>query len=56
MFAWEQIESGAYQDPEFLKPFESRGESYSIRENGRESAQLKMIPAENTPAQKERTN
>jgi len=50
LFAWEDVETGAYQDPEFLKPFENLGESVSIRENGRESAQLKLIPAEETPA------
>ena len=49
LFAWEDVESGAYQDPEFLKPFESAGESVAIREGGRESRQLKLIPAESTP-------
>jgi hypothetical protein len=49
LFAWEDVESGAYQDPEFLKPFESAGESVTIREGGRESRQLKLIPAESTP-------
>jgi hypothetical protein len=49
LFAWDDVESGAYQDPEFLKPFESAGESLTIREGGRESRQLKLIPAESTP-------
>ncbi len=49
LFAWEDVESGAYQDPEFLKPFESAGESVTIHEGGRESRQLKLIPAESTP-------
>jgi hypothetical protein len=51
LFAWDDIETGAYQDPDFLKPLENRGESVSIRENSRESAQLKLIPAEDAPAQ-----
>jgi hypothetical protein len=53
LFAWEEVESGAYQDPDFLKTFEVLGERKAIREGSRESAQLKLIPAENkktTPA------
>jgi protocatechuate 3,4-dioxygenase beta subunit len=49
LFAWEDVESGAYQDPEFLKPFESVGEGVTVREGGRESRQLKLIPAESIP-------
>ena len=46
LFAWEEVESGAYQDPDFLKAFEALGERKTIREGSRESAQLKLIPAE----------
>jgi len=49
LFAWEDIEPGAYQDPEFLAPFENQGESVTIREGSRENRQLKLIPAESTP-------
>jgi hypothetical protein len=49
LFAWEDVETGAYQDPEFLKPFEGAGEAVTIREGGRENRQLKLIPAESTP-------
>ena len=49
LFAWEDVENGAYQDPEFLQPFENQGESVGIREGGRENRQLKLIPAESTP-------
>jgi len=49
LFAWEDVEMGAYQDPEFLKPFESRGESVTIREGSHENQQLKLIPADSTP-------
>jgi protocatechuate 3,4-dioxygenase beta subunit len=45
LFAWEDIEPGAYQDPEFLKPMESLGEAVSIREGSRENSQLKLIPS-----------
>lgn len=50
LFAWEDVENGAYQDPEFLQPFENRGESVTIREGSHEDRQLKLIPAESTPA------
>ena len=46
LFAWEDVEFGAYMDPEFVKPVESLGESVTIREKSRESLQLKLIPAE----------
>ncbi|MGI8741725.1 MAG: carboxypeptidase regulatory-like domain-containing protein [Bryobacteraceae bacterium] len=43
LFAWEQVDFGAYQDPDFLKPYESKGESVSIKENAHESKQIKAI-------------
>lgn len=46
IYAWEEIESGAYEDPAFMKPHESEGESVSIKERGHETVQLKLIPAE----------
>jgi hypothetical protein len=45
LFAWEDVEEGAYQDPEFIKRFETLGEAVVIREDSHESAQLKLIPA-----------
>jgi hypothetical protein len=46
LFAWEDVEPGEWQDPDFLKRFESRGESFSINENGHENAQLKLIASQ----------
>lgn len=46
LFAWEQIEMGAYQDPEFLKRYEEQGEALRVEENSRLGAQLKLIPPE----------
>jgi hypothetical protein len=46
LFAWEDVETGAYEDPEFLKNFEALGESVAIREGGHESKQLKVIVSE----------
>ncbi len=50
LFAWEQIDDGAYQDPEFLKPYENQGQAVTIREGSRETAQLKVIPVADVPA------
>jgi hypothetical protein len=49
LFAWQEVESDAYQDPEFLKPYEVQGQSLTIREGSRENMQLKLIPAEAAP-------
>lgn len=45
-FAWEDVEMGAYMDPEFVKPVENRGQAVSVHEGGREKIQLDLIPAE----------
>jgi protocatechuate 3,4-dioxygenase beta subunit len=46
LFAWEDVEDGAYEDPDYLKAFEALGEPRVIRERSRESAQLKLISDE----------
>jgi hypothetical protein len=46
LFAWEELESGASQDSEFLKTFEAQGQPIAIQESRAESAQLKLIPTE----------
>jgi hypothetical protein len=49
LFAWQEVEGDAYQDPEFLKPYEVQGQSLTVREGSRENTQLKLIPAEGAP-------
>jgi carboxypeptidase family protein len=46
VFAWEDVEPGAYSDPEFLKPLEGNGKNVTVQESGRQSVQLKLIPAD----------
>ena len=46
LFAWEDIEYGAYMDPDFMKPVEEKGESITLRKDSKETVQLKVIPAE----------
>jgi 5-hydroxyisourate hydrolase-like protein (transthyretin family) len=43
LFAWEDVETGAYEDPEFLNGFEGLGESVTIRQGGHESKELTLI-------------
>jgi hypothetical protein len=46
IYAWEDIEPGSYQDPDFMKPHESSGKAVSIKESAHETVQLTAIPAE----------
>jgi hypothetical protein len=52
LFAWQDVDSGAYQDPEFLKPYETRGEAVTMRDGGHETRQLSVIPAGSAPDSK----
>jgi hypothetical protein len=45
LFAWEDVEVNAWQDPDFLKPFEEKGRSVHIEENGRQTVELTSIAA-----------
>jgi hypothetical protein len=44
ILAWENIEAGAYLDPEFLKRYEGMAENLSLKENDRKPVSLKVIP------------
>jgi hypothetical protein len=46
LFAWEEVESDAYLDPEFVQPQESKGEAVTVHEGDRLNVQVKLIPAE----------
>ena len=52
IYAWEDIEPGAYQDPDFMKPHESAGEAVSVKEGSHNSVQLKAVPAEKSGSHK----
>jgi hypothetical protein len=43
-FAWEDIEIGAYMDPDFMKPIEEKGETVSLQEGEQKTLTLKVIP------------
>ena len=46
VYSWEEAEFGAWMDPEFLRPQESRGEPVSIQEGARQAVQVNLIPAD----------
>jgi protocatechuate 3,4-dioxygenase beta subunit len=46
VYAWEEAEYGAWMDPDFMKPLESRGEAVSVSEGGRQAIQVNLIPAD----------
>ena len=43
IFAWEDIENGAWADPEFMRNFDGRGTSVHIDERGRATVNVKVI-------------
>jgi protocatechuate 3,4-dioxygenase beta subunit len=45
VFAWEDLEPGAYYDPEFMKPLEAKGEKVTAEESGRHTVAATLIPA-----------
>jgi hypothetical protein len=47
VLAWEDVENGAWCDPDFVKAFESSGERVHLAENGRKNLTVKLIPAPN---------
>ncbi len=46
LFAWEEIERGAYQDSGFLRRYEEQGEPVEVEEGSRLSVQLRLIRAD----------
>ena len=43
LFSWDEVETGAWEDPDFLKPFESKGVSISFEEGDQKSESLVTI-------------
>ena len=46
VYAWEDVEDGAWMDPDFVKPLESKSVPVTLKESGNESVQVDAIPAE----------
>jgi 5-hydroxyisourate hydrolase-like protein (transthyretin family) len=46
IYAWEDMEAGAYMDPDVIKPVEGKGESLTLREGDQKTLTLKLIPVD----------
>jgi hypothetical protein len=44
VFAWEDVETGAWQDSNFLRLYETRGRAVTVSANSKEDLQLTLIP------------
>jgi hypothetical protein len=44
LYAWEDVESYAWTDPDFMANFEGRGTAVRVTEGSRDSANVKAIP------------
>ena len=42
-FAWEEIEEGAWRDPDFVHAYDSQGRSVQIRDGDDQTIQLRVI-------------
>jgi hypothetical protein len=47
LFAWEEIETNAFRDPEFLRLYEELGKAVGIVEGDRVTVDVRLIPAGN---------
>jgi protocatechuate 3,4-dioxygenase beta subunit len=45
-YAFEEIDDRAWEDPEFMKPFENNAEKISVKDNDRQTTELKLIAAQ----------
>jgi len=45
LFAWEEIPTGAYQDPVYLRRFEDRGRPVRVEKNANATVDVPVIPA-----------
>jgi len=43
VFAWEHVETGAWQDPDFIRQYEDRGRPLRINESGTTNIELRLI-------------
>jgi hypothetical protein len=43
LYAWEDIENGAWMDPDVIKPVESKAKKVTLRERGKETVDLRVI-------------
>ena len=52
LFTWDEVEEGAWEDADFLKPFEEKGEKVSVQEGDSKSVNLTEIKTASPEQQK----
>ena len=52
LFSWEEAESGSWEDPEFVKPFEGKGERISLQDSDQKTLNLTAIRTKTTESPK----
>jgi hypothetical protein len=52
LFSWDEVEEGAWEDPDFLKAFEGKGEKVTVQEGDAKSVNLTPIKTSNAEEQK----
>lgn len=45
VFAWQDVENGAWQDADFIRTYETRGKAVTLREGTTEAVQISVIPS-----------
>ena len=48
IFCWDEVEDGAWEDPDFLRPFEERGQKISVEDADTKSADVAVIRTKNS--------
>lgn len=48
LFAWDGIQEGEWQDPDFLKAYEDKGMSLSVSDEAMQAVELQLIPVKET--------
>jgi hypothetical protein len=48
LFSWQGVEEDAWQDPEFLKEYEGKGEDLEVKDGDQKSMELKLIQAKDS--------
>jgi hypothetical protein len=52
LFSWDQVEEGAWEDADFLKPFEEKGEKVTVEESDSKAVNLATIRTASVDQQK----
>jgi Carboxypeptidase regulatory-like domain len=52
LFSWDEVENGAWEDPDFLKPYAEKGEKVTVAEGESKSVNLTSIKTAGTEEQK----